>query len=130
IVVGYVGSQFLRAMIRRLVSRRNNPWVAAAVGRMGTPLTIGCALIAIAIALPSLGLYAPAELRFYRVIQAGFFIVIVWSIWRIIDVLRQLLDTADWAQANPSSRALLPLGARTAKVVIFAIAVVMVFSML
>jgi MscS family membrane protein len=130
ICLGYIGSRILRALIRRLVQRRNNIWVTDAVSRLGAPFTIGCSLIAIALVLPSLALYAPAERTLYQIIRAGFFIVIVWSFWRIIDVLRQLLVTTDWALANPSSRALLPLGARTAKVIIFTIAVVMVFTML
>ncbi len=130
ITLGYLGSQVLRAGIRRTLSRRNNPLVSVAVGRLGRPFTLACALIAVALMLPSLGLYPPAEHRFIRIIQSGFFIAIVWGIWRIIDVLRQIFDNSEWAQTNPSSRALLPLGARTVKVVIFAIAVVTVFSLL
>ncbi len=66
----------------------------------------------------------------YRVIRVGFFVVIFWSIWRLIDVVRQVLSHSRWALTSASSRSLLPLGARVTKVVVLAMAAVAVLSML
>lgn len=130
IILGYLASKVLRRLIRRLVTRDDAPLVSTAIMRLGSPFTLACALISISLILPTLALYGPASQKFYSLLRAGFFISFVWGIWRIIDVLRQVADNSDWAQNNPASRALLPLGARTAKVFIFTIAFLTVFSLL
>ncbi len=129
-ILGLVASKILRRFIRKILARYDNPHVSTAIMRLGSPFTLTCALIAITLIIPSLGLYQPAEKRFHTIINAGFFIAFVWGIWRVIDVFKQILDGSEWGNKNPSSRALLPLGARTAKVFIFVIAFITVFSML
>ena len=65
-----------------------------------------------------------------RVARVALFVVFFWSLWRLVDVMRDVLATTRWGLASPSSRALLPLAARSTKVVVIAVAAVSVLSVL
>lgn len=130
VVLGYAASKTLRRGIKKVVSRYENPLAATAIMRLGTPFTFACALIAISFILPSLALYEPAAIRFYTLLKAGFFIAFIWALWRVTDAIREILEASLWASKNPSSKALLPLAARTTKVLVFVIAFLTVFSVL
>jgi MscS family membrane protein len=52
-----------------------------------------------------------------------------WAAWRIVDVSGHMALKSPWAARVPASRALVPLGARSAKVVLLAIAIVASLSL-
>jgi MscS family membrane protein len=130
VIVGAVASRLLRAGVGRAVARTRNEWDDAILSRLGGPLAAVLTLVAASALLPWLALYPRAAEASYRVVRVGFFLVFFWSLWRLVDVIRQVLSHTRWARASTSSRALLPLGARVAKVMVIAIAVVAVLSML
>jgi MscS family membrane protein len=129
-LLGTTVSRVARAIAGRIASRTHSEWDDAVLSRLGAPLTAALTLVAVSLLLPLLSLYPPASRGAYRAVRVGFFLIFFWSIWRLIDVARMVLSHSRWAQASPSSRALLPLGARVAKVIILAIALVAVLSLL
>lgn len=130
VAIGAFASRMLRRALVRLVAGTRTEWDDAVVSRIGGPLTAALTLAVVAALLPWLSLYRPSAEASYRIVRVGFFVVFFWSIWRLIDVVRQVLSTSRWAYSSSSSRALLPLGARIAKVIVLAIALVAVLSML
>jgi MscS family membrane protein len=130
LLVGAATSRLLRAILRQAVVRTGNEWDDAILARLAGPLTAALTLVAVSALLPWLALYRPAAEASYRLVRIAFFLVFFWSLWRLVDVLRQILSHTRWARASASSRALLPLGARVAKAVLLAIAVVAILSLL
>jgi MscS family membrane protein len=123
-------ARLAQAIVVRVVARTHTHWDDAVVERLHTPFT---AALTIAIAwalLPLLDLYAPAYAGVQRVARVALFVVFFWSLWRLVDVVRDVLGTTRWGLASPSSRALLPLAARSTKVVVIAVAAVSVLSVL
>jgi MscS family membrane protein len=64
------------------------------------------------------------------VVKAGFVLAFFWLLWRAVDVARLLAERTRWARESPSSRSLLPLGGRTAKILVLLLAIVAVVSAL
>lgn len=129
-VLGYAARRMVRPLLGRLAARTKVEWDDALLARIGAPLTAAGTLVAAAALLPWLGLYQPAQVLSYRLIRAGFLLVFFWSLWRVVDVGRQVMAHTRWAQSAPSSRALIPLGARIAKIVVGAVAIVASLSLL
>jgi len=69
-----------------------------------------------------LGLPARGSQIVIEVLLAIFALALVWGALRAIDVMAFHLGTAQWAQTRPSSRALLSLISRVAKVLVIVIA--------
>ena len=129
-LVGAVASRLTSAVLRRGVSRTSTEFDDAILERLHGPLSAALGLFAVRVFLPWLGLYPPAAEVMYRAVRVGFFIVVFWSLWRLIDVARQVLSRSDWATTSASSRSLLPLGSRMSKLVVLGMAAVAVLSML
>ena len=129
-IIGAASSRLLRSGLTRLVKRSSSEWDDAVITRIGAPLTAALTLLVGLILIQFLALYPPAEAAAHRVIRVGFFVVIFWSLWRLVDIGRQVLAQTQWALDSASSRALLPLGARITKVIVLAVSAVAVFSML
>ena len=127
--VGALSSRILRSVFVRAVKRTRSAWDDALVSRLSAPLTAAFSLLAALLLLQWLALYPPAELASRNVLRAGLFLVFFWSLARLVDVVCAVLSHSRWA-SSPSSRALLPLGARVAKVCVFGIALVAVLSLL
>jgi MscS family membrane protein len=134
ILIALVGGKLVGSAIQavaiRLAARTSVTWDDVVIGRISGPLSAALALAIVAALLPFIGLYPPAASAAYRVVRAGYFIVFFWSIFRLVDIAFHLLAATPWALASPTSRALLPLGSRVAKVAVFAIATVAVLSLL
>jgi MscS family membrane protein len=119
-----------RRITVRITSRTRTTWDDALIGRVGAPLAMAIGLAVFASLLPLLGLHRGAADAFYRIIRAGVYVSIFWGLWRLVNLGHGILSASAWALTTPSSRALLPLGARVAKAMLIAIAVVSVLSML
>lgn len=129
-LIGIVGARVVRAAMSLTTRRTRTTWDDTVLARLGPPLTLGCAFVAAAAVLPVLGLYAPAHHAALRFIRVGIAAALFWSLWRLVDVGRQLLSESPWAHGLPASRSLVPLGARVTKVVVAAFAVVLILSTL
>ncbi|WP_437729391.1 mechanosensitive ion channel family protein [Sorangium sp. So ce861] len=127
-LVGAVLSFLLRALLRRLVVRTESPLDDALLEGTRGPLTFASALLAIEIALPWLGLYAPAEAFLDKVVRAGVFVAVFWFALRAIDAVGGRLLAAPATRDNPAARSLVPLMGRIAKVSIVIVGAIAVLS--
>lgn len=119
-----------RKLLGRLVARTKVTWDDALLARLGGPLSLLWAVVAVDLALPRLALYPPAEAFVRQVISAGFYVAIFWFAERSIDVVAARVLDQPSAQNNPAARSLVPLGARASKVAIVAVAVIAALSAL
>lgn len=115
-------------LLGRLAARTQSSWDNAVIRRLHGPFTLAWALGVAAAAIPFLELYTPAQAFLDRWLHTGFFVAFFWALLRTIDVLSRVLSGSAWAKEHPSSRSLVPLGARTLKVAIWAMAVIAVLS--
>ena len=129
-LVGALAARLLNAAVGRLVARTGSTWDDAIVERLHGPAAVALTIAAAWAFLPLLALYAPAQQTAQRILRVSLFVVFFWSLWRLVDVARQVIAGTRWAVTSPSSRSLLPLGARSAKLVVLALAAVAVLSML
>ncbi|AUX23458.1 hypothetical protein SOCEGT47_039830 [Sorangium cellulosum] len=127
-VVGAVLSFLLRAALRHLVLRTESTLDDALLAVARGPLTFAGALLAMAVALPWLKLYLPAEQFLDAVLRAGAFVAVFWLVLRGIDAVGGRLLEAPATRDNPAARSLVPLMGRIAKVTILIIGAIAVLS--
>jgi MscS family membrane protein len=128
-MIGWGASRLLRAAMRAGVRRTSVSWDDAVIGRLGDPLTIAFTVGAVLFLLPFLVLDAGFVAEVRRIARVVLLVDFFWAAWRIVDVSGHMALTSSWARRVPASRALVPLGARSAKVVLLAIAVIASLSM-
>jgi len=115
-------------LLGRIAARTKGSWDNAVIKRLHGPFSLAWALVMVGAAVPFLELYPPAQAFIDRWLHIGLFVTFFWALLRSIEVVAQVLVGSAWAQEHPSSRSLIPLGARTFKVAIWAMAVVAVLS--
>jgi MscS family membrane protein len=128
--IGGLTRRLIGPLVRRLVARTRGNWDDSLLELLAAPGASAVTTLAIALLVPWLGLYAPAEAAVYRTLRAILLLIVFWSLWRLIDIARQLAGRSRWALTSSSSRSLLPLGARVAKAGILAIALIATLAML
>ncbi len=129
VLIGRLVGLVVRAVVSRLVKRTRATWDDALLPRLAGPLAAALGLGAAAALLPVANL-APEEAAYaYLAIRAGYFAIVFWTLFRLVDVSFHLLSESMWAKSGPS-RSLIPLGSRVAKVGVFSIAVVAVLDRL
>lgn len=129
-IVGSLGGRLVRRSFARLASRTDNTWDDVLVERMGAPIAVALTLFVFTLLVPWIVLPTGVEASLLRLARIGLFVSFFWILWRLVDVVRELIAASAWAQHAVASRTLLPLGGRVAKVIILAIAAVAVLSML
>jgi MscS family membrane protein len=80
-------------------------------------------------ALPFLRLEPTDVTTLRRVARTLLLVALFWGLWRTIEVSHRAALRSVWARGVPSSRALIPLGARVAKALIVAVAAIAVLAM-
>lgn len=129
-VVGHVMGRLLHSAFSVATRRTATTWDDLVIQRLGAPVTATCSLIVGVMLLPLLELSAGATDAVHDGVRVAFYAVLFWAIWRLIEVGRQMLAGSSWAMRMPSSRSLVPLGARLAKVAVAAFALVAILSSL
>jgi MscS family membrane protein len=127
---GLLCSRLSRRLLGRITAGASSGWDEALIARVGPPITLGWMLLFTYIAVPSLGLYAPAAQFVESVIKALSLAAVFWLLARSVDVAQQLIARSPWALEHPASRSLLPLGTRVGKVVVLAMGAVAMLSQL
>jgi MscS family membrane protein len=92
-------------------------------------VTAAFAIGAVLILLPFLPFDAGTAADVRRVARAALLVDFFWGVWRVVDVSTHVALRSPWAMRVPASRALVPLGARAAKVVLLAIAIIAALSL-
>lgn len=129
-LLGALASRLVRGSLWRIVRRTNTEWDDAILTKLAAPITSAMILIVASMLLPLLLLPQAAQHAAYLALRGALFLVFFWSLWRLVDVARLVLATTGWARRAPTSRALLPLGARFSKALLVALAVIALLSLM
>lgn len=113
-----------RLVARRLALRTATSLDERLLDRTRGPTTLFFATAVAYAALPLLALYRPAEELAHLVLRSLLLVVFFWGIFRIVEVIGEIALAGPWAQAHPSSRALVPLLVRAGKIAFVPLAVV------
>lgn len=122
IVLGRLGAWILTFIGSKLTGRTETRFDDDLVRRLRSPLRMLIATGIARLAVVPLQLPLDANTIAIKLLLALFAAALVWGALRAIDVMHTHLATAHWAQTRPSSRALLSLISRVAKVLVIVIA--------
>ena len=129
-LVGRIIVRLARPLLARIAGRTAADWDDRLVQLMAWPLSLVLALQALRIALPWLPLDARAMATLTQAIAIVTTLAVLWTAFRSIDLARSVLERRSWAIDRPSSRSLLSIGARLAKVSVLVIAGIMALAQL
>lgn len=121
-LLGRLGAAILTWFGTKVAARTSTRLDDDLVQKLRSPLRLVVGVGIARIGVVSLDLPARASLISIETLQAAFAVGLVWGALRSIDVMASHLSTAQWAASRPSSRALLSLISRVAKVVVIVIA--------
>lgn len=130
ITVGRMVGRVVAPLAHRLVARTPSRWDDAILLRVAGPLAALLSLVVFGTTLSLIGLGTEGETTLGRLLQAAYFALFFWTLWRLIDVGRDVVSATHWAATASSSRALVPLATRVFKVIVLAVAAVAVLSLL
>ena len=122
VVASYLlGAAFARVvhwMVRGLAGRTRTTLDDELLDKLFAPLRLLCAIALLRAAIAAIDLHGDANDLAVDVLLAALAVVLVWAALRAIDVIASRLSSASWAVARPSSRALMSLLSRAAKIVV------------
>jgi MscS family membrane protein len=124
--VSYVVARVTRLVAVRTLSERH----AGGVHQLHGPFTLAVMVAVVYAALPWLGLYQPALALVHRWCAAFFLVATFWALWRGVDLSRRTVSASQWASQAGSAHSLVSIGARVAKFVLLAVAVLTILSQL
>jgi MscS family membrane protein len=126
--LGRLLGRVTQVFLGRVFARTRTEWDDKLLKRVGPPLTFAWGLAVFYVGLPSLSLTARAAGLFHSLVGAGAVIVVFWALWRSVEVIAEILVSSPWAEASPSARNLLAIGANLTKGVIAGAGAVAVLS--
>jgi MscS family membrane protein len=126
--VGTGVSRLAWRLLHRATLHTNTAWDDVVIHRIRGPLTLLCTLAGAAILVPVIGLKPQPFQGMMRVIHVGFILTLFWSLWRGIEVARQIVVQTRWAVDSAASRSLIPLGVRSGKILVLVFAIVAALS--
>jgi MscS family membrane protein len=122
VVLAYIAGRIIvriaRPVLAGIAGRTTAEWDDKLVELMASPLSLVLALQALRVASPWLPLEGRALTTMTGAIAIITTIAILWSAFRAIDLARSVLERRSWAIDRPSSRSLLAIGSRFAKVTV------------
>jgi MscS family membrane protein len=120
-IVGRLIVRVARPLLSRMAGRTSNEWDDRLVQLMSSPLGLVLALQALRVASPWLPLDSRATSMLSDAIAIITTLAVLWTAFRGIDLARAVLERRSWAIDRPSSRSLLSISARFAKVTVLVI---------
>jgi MscS family membrane protein len=129
-VLGRVIVRIARPLLARMADRTSTDWDDRLVELMSWPLSLVLALQALRIASPWLPLDGRGLDTLADVVAIVTTLAVLWTAFRGIDLGQSVLERRSWAVGRPSSRSLLRIGARFAKVAVLAIAGIVALAQL
>ena len=117
-LLGMLFGRLTRALLGWLARTSRTTWDDVLIARAGAPITLVWTLVLVSIGLPWLELSAKVHSLARRTTHASFLLALFWLLWRIVDIAAAAVGNAQWAKEHASSRALLPLSRRVAKVAV------------
>jgi MscS family membrane protein len=129
-LLGRLIVRIARPLLARMADRTSNDWDDRLVELMSWPLSLVLALQALRIASPWLPLDGRALDTLADAVAIVTTLAVLWTAFRGIDLAQSVLERRSWAVGRPSSRSLLRIGARFAKVTVLAIAGIVALAQL
>jgi MscS family membrane protein len=96
-----------RGLLHRITGRTATTWDDRFVRRLGGALTAIWAIAAFRMLLPWLLLGPEAQGFVHAILAATVVVTTFWALWRVVDVLVEMLLERPWAAGNPSARSLI-----------------------
>lgn len=128
VVVAYLAGRVIvriaRPALLRIAGRTSNGWDDHIVELLASPVSLILALQALRIASPWLPLDARGLDIMADVVAIATTVAAMWMAFRTLDFVRSVLERRSWAIDRPSSRSLLAIGSRFAKVMLFMVAII------
>lgn len=128
LVMGKVLGRLTRAAFRHLVARTAAAWDDRLLLRLDGPIVLVWALLAGWIMAPFTVASGPAGRFLHDALRALSLFDLFWAVYRVVDVARDLIAGSIWAAGRGAARALVPLGARVAKVIIVVVGGIAIVS--
>lgn len=130
LVAGRLIVGIARPILARIAGRTANDWDDRLVQLMASPLGLVLSSQALRIASPWLPLEGRALQTLLGAIAIVTTLAVLWTAFRGIDLVRGVLERRSWAIDRPSSRSMLSIGGRFAKVAVFIIAGIVALAQL
>jgi MscS family membrane protein len=127
-LLGAVLGRLSRWLLLRTLHQAGPRWDARVLRRLGGPLVLAWMLVVWRPLFGWLGLPGETADLWLRIDKAGLLLALFWALFRVTDVTGELIVASRWASERASTRSLVRLGNRVAKVAIAGIAVVAFFS--
>ena len=118
VVLGVLVTRILKAVWRRLARHTQTEWDDEVVARLGSPVSTIMAMQLFRLSFAWLPLEPSAIATLREVINVLTILNVIWAAFRGIDIVRSVLQRREWAVSCASSRSLLALAARFAKVAV------------
>jgi len=129
-LAGRLMVRLARPMLNRMVGRTASDLDDRLVQLMASPLSVVLALQALRMASRWLPLDGRVLATLAEVIAIVTTLAVLWTAFRGIDLARGVLERRSWAVDRPSSRSLLAIGARFAKVTVLVISGIVTLAQL
>ena len=130
IILGRIVVRVIRAVLHRAAGRTQFTWDDEIITVVATPLSVMLAIQAFRIAMPWLPLESHAAAVAVTAITIATTLCALWIGFRIVDILRSILQQRAWAIARPASRSLLVIGSRFAKVTVVMLGAIILLAQL
>lgn len=118
-LVGYVASRIFRRVLARFTAHTASHWDDVLVERLTGPSWAFGALVTAFVGLPAIAIEGDPGAFLARLLRTGLFLAFFWTLVRGLDVLYEILLEHPWTQLRPAARALLPVGRRVLKVMVW-----------
>jgi MscS family membrane protein len=130
LIAGRLLGRLTQALLLRITARTEAKFDDDLTRNLSGPLALAWFVAVADVLTRFLDLAESREEVVLRVLHGLLFVAFFWALLRAVDVGRSAMRHSGWAEQNPASRSLLALGARVAKVIIVAMAVIAVVSAL
>lgn len=129
-VVGRVIVRIARPVLGRIAGRTSAEWDDRLVELMASPLSMVLALQALRIGSRFVALDDRALTPLHGAIAVATTLAVVWTAFRAVDLIQNILERRSWAIDRPSSRSVLAIASRFAKVGVFMIGAIIALAQL
>lgn len=129
-LLGRVIVRLARPLLNRMAGHTSADWDDRLVELMASPLSLVLALQALRVAAQWLPLDARGIATLAGAVAIVTTLSVLWTAFRGIDLARSVLERRSWAVDRPSSRSVLAIGARLAKVAVVVISGIVALAQL
>lgn len=128
LLAGWLLAALTRRVLSRLAARTRNTWDDLLLSRLGGPLVVFWACLALAVVKTGLALPPEVASDANELLRAGTTVALFWAALRSVDIGFHLIGQSPWGRANVTGVAMLPSVRRATQVALWAIGAVAVMA--